>query len=53
MKRPHRRAHLMMWLVLAPLTTIAGFFAWTMRPAEPFSDLPPGVETVSDAQGEE
>lgn len=40
MKRGHRRAHLLIWIALAPATLIAGVFAWLQRPAEPVSILP-------------
>lgn len=48
MKRPHRRMHLLMWAVLAPSTALAAIFFWSMRPATPYSDLPPGVENVKE-----
>ena len=48
MKRPHRRMHLMLWLLLAPATAAVAIVAWTMRPQDAFSDLPPGIETLSD-----
>ena len=48
MKRPHRRIHLVVWLLLAPATAVAAIVAWTMRPQEAFTDLPPGVEALSN-----
>lgn len=55
MKRPHRRIHLLAWLLLAPATAIAGFYFWSQRPETPYTgDLPAGIETVDDAaQGAE
>lgn len=50
MKRPYRRIHLLIWLILAPATAIAGYIAWQMRPAAPYSELPPGIETLSDEE---
>ena len=44
MKRPHRRMHLFLWLILAPLTLIAGVFAWMQRPATPFTEIPGVIE---------
>lgn len=49
MKRPHRRLHLLTWLLLAPVTALAGFWSWTQRPATPYSDLPPAIETIDTA----
>lgn len=46
MKRPHRRIHLLMWLVLAPLTLIAGVFAWMQRPQTPYNEIPGVIETA-------
>lgn len=50
MKRPHRRAHLMMWLLLAPATIIAGVLFWAMRPQTPYVDPPTGVEILPDEE---
>ncbi len=53
MKRPHRRSHLLIWLVLAPITAIAAFLFWTMRPMTPYSELPENIEaatTLPEAQ---
>jgi len=47
MKRPHRRTHLLVWLLLAPTTAAAAIFAWTMRPQEAHTALPPAVEALS------
>ncbi len=49
MKRPHRRIHFLFWIVIAPITALVGYFSWQMRPATPFTELPPGIETISDA----
>ncbi len=51
MKRPHRRVHLLMWLVIAPVTLIAGIFAWMQRPQTPFSEIPDAIQTI-DARAE-
>ena len=48
MKRPHRRIHFLFWLFIAPITAVAGFLFWQMRPATPFTDLPPGIEAISE-----
>ncbi len=48
MKRPHRRVHFLIWLLIAPITAVVGFVFWQMRPATPFTELPPGVEAVSE-----
>ncbi len=47
MKRPHRRAHLAMWVVLTPVTVILAVYFWTMRPDTPISDIPAAIETTS------
>ena len=44
MKRPHRKAHLVAWLVLAPLLLAALVWAVEQRPAPAVSDDLPGVE---------
>ncbi len=48
MKRPHRRTHLLMWLLLAPATAAIAIVAWTTRPQDAYTDLPSGVEILSD-----
>ncbi|MEM8773036.1 MAG: hypothetical protein AAGD92_15425 [Pseudomonadota bacterium] len=45
MKRPHRRAHLMAWLIIAPVTALASVFFWMHRESTPYADVPPLVET--------
>lgn len=50
MKRPHRRAHLIIWIVLAPITALAAGYFWTMRPATPVSDLPGVIQTSSSVE---
>jgi hypothetical protein len=48
MKRPHRRIHLIIWLVLTPIV-ILGFLAiLRMRPPEPYSDLDAILDNRSD-----
>jgi len=51
MKKPHRRAHLIIWIVLAPVTALAAVYFWTMRPATPISDIPDSIRTSSGAEG--
>ena len=48
MKRPHRRMHFLFWILAAPITALAGFVFWQMRPATPFTDLPPGIEEITE-----
>lgn len=48
MKRPHRRMHFLMWLILAPATLIAGVFAWMQRPHTPYSELPGAIEKIQE-----
>lgn len=48
MKRPHRRIHFITWLILAPVTLIAGVFAWMQRPQTPYSELPDGIEMIDE-----
>ena len=52
MKRPHRRFHLLMWLVLAPMTAIAGMLFWQKREPTPYTELPPGVEALSETSSD-
>jgi len=50
MKRPHRRIHLVAWLIIAPVAAAAGFLFWTQRPATPYTDdLPPAIEAIQAA----
>ncbi len=51
MKRPHRRLHLVMWVVLAPMTVILAVYFWTMRPMTPMSEIPSAIETSSAEEG--
>lgn len=46
MKRPHRRLHLLTWFILTPVTVIAAYYFWTMRPATPYSELPSSIEEI-------
>ena len=41
MKRAHRRLHVLIWLVLAPLIAIVLWVALQHRPAEPINDTLP------------
>ncbi|MEX0643665.1 MAG: hypothetical protein WD076_00015 [Parvularculaceae bacterium] len=43
MKRPHRRAHLLIWLVLAPVVLAGVALALKARPPEPVADIPPSL----------
>ena len=45
MKRPHRRAHLLIWMILAPAAL--GLAGWRLMtpPADPFTDLPNAIAT--------
>lgn len=40
MKRPHRRSHLLLWVILLPLVVVAGVYFWQLRPAVPTGELP-------------
>ena len=51
MKRPHRRLHLMIWLIVFPVTAILGVWAWQQRAPDPVSELPPAIETLSAKEG--
>lgn len=44
MKRPHRKLHLVVWLVLAPLLLAALVWAAGERPTPIVNDDLPGVE---------
>jgi len=48
MKRPHRRLHFLIWLILAPATLLAGIYAWMQRPQTPYSELPAGIEALDE-----
>ena len=50
MKRPHRRIHFLVWLVIAPATAVAGVLFWQTRPETPYADLPAVLE--ADAERE-
>jgi|GEM_PF-1723461 len=49
MKRPHRRAHFLLWLVLTPMTAVAAFAFWRLRPETPYADLPTEISENSNA----
>ena len=40
MTRHHRRAHLLLWLLLAPIIAIASVVAFSKRPSMPVGELP-------------
>ncbi|MEO1135930.1 MAG: hypothetical protein AAFW68_04850 [Pseudomonadota bacterium] len=46
MKRPHRRFHLIIWMLIAPFTLLAGLYFWTQRPMTPYSQLPASIAPV-------
>ena len=50
MKRPHRRIHLLAWLLIAPLTAAAAAYFLTMKPSAPVTDIPPEI-VESNAEG--
>ena len=43
MKRGHRSAHRLIWLVLAPILAATIWLAVTQRPAEPINDTLPDL----------
>jgi hypothetical protein len=46
MKSAHRRAHLVIWLLLAPTMAAILYYALHLRPTEPINDaLPAAIET--------
>lgn len=47
MRRAHRTAHLIVWLLLAPAVAAALFVALGNRPGEPVSEAPDSVVTES------
>ncbi len=49
MKRPHRRAHFLIWLLVAPAIMLAAIWIWITRPETPFTKLPPDIEDISTA----
>ena len=53
MKRVHRRLHLIIWIVLAPMTIVVGVLCWTLRPNTPYTDLPRSIQTLTTAAEEE
>lgn len=44
MKRPHRRIHFIIWLILTPIIIIASLLIIGMRPPQPYADL----DAISD-----
>lgn len=51
MRRPHRRAHFLIWLALAPATMIAAVLFWQERPEDPLSDLPDAIKALDEGTG--
>ena len=44
MKRPHRYAHVLIWLILAPLLAAVIYLSVKLRPADPVNpELPAGL----------
>ncbi len=43
MKRSHRSAHRLIWLLLTPAIALVIWLAITMKPAEPVNDALPGA----------
>jgi len=39
MKRPHRRTHLIAWLILTPVIILASLAILRTRPPEPYTNL--------------
>ena len=48
MKRAHRRSHLIMWIILTPITIIASAMALLAGAPEPYTDLDALVEITAD-----
>ncbi|MBT8473636.1 MAG: hypothetical protein HKP25_05215 [Marinicaulis sp.] len=53
MKRPHRRTHFLIWVLLAPIIAVASVFGWMQRPGTPYSELPASIEEINDEEGAE
>ncbi|MEL7028662.1 MAG: hypothetical protein AAGL49_05490 [Pseudomonadota bacterium] len=49
MRRGHRRAHLIMWIVLAPLTAAGLFLALSARKADPVEPYAPPLSASEEA----
>lgn len=47
MRRAHRRAHLALWIILAPAAGAALAFAYTLRPETPQTALPNAIAEES------
>ena len=45
MRRPHRRAHLILWLLIAPGVAAGLVLALMNRPADPRSAIPDDIVT--------
>ena len=44
MRKPHRKAHFIVWIVLAPMVIIGGVFALSLAPSTPYATLPGLIE---------
>jgi len=49
MKKPHRRMHLVVWFVLAPVIAICGLALWLMQPAPALMDVPEALVTETSS----
>ncbi len=52
MKRPHRRMHLMVWLIIAPVTAIVAFTFWDLRPVTPYDELPAAIQKLNPGEAD-
>ena len=46
MKRPHRRIHLLVWMIGAPILGAAAIFFWLQKPEHPYTELPDSIEII-------
>lgn len=49
MKRPHRRAHVLIWLFVAPALALSLFLALSHRPLEPVNEALPEILNPGEA----
>lgn len=45
MRRLHRRAHLIVWLLILPAAFVALAHAWRSRPPAPIAEIPDAAAT--------
>lgn len=43
MKRAHRRAHFLMWIVLVPVIGFLAMVSLSQKPVDPSSDIPDAI----------